>query len=178
MHTAPYFAKTSYFDRTFNKPAVKILPGEYHATDSDTMIVTVLGSCVSVCIRDRINGIGGMNHYMLPLWNGDGLPTPKYGNVAIEKLIEKMVSFGCRKEQLVAKCFGGANVLGDMSGPMQIGERNIVLAEEILATHRIPIVAREMGGFRGMKIIFNTRTGIVQAGRLAGSPVAANPKRA
>lgn len=158
-------------------PRVNLNPCMLTAHREEAEVTTLLGSCVAVCLWDPRLAYGGMNHYMLPLWNGDGLPTPKYGNVAIEKLIEKMVSFGCRKEQLVAKCFGGANVLGDMSGPMQIGERNIVLAEEILATHHIPIVAREMGGFRGMKIIFNTRTGIVLAGRLAGSPVAASPKR-
>lgn len=130
-------------------------------------ITTLLGSCVSVCLWDARMACGGMNHYMLPLWNGDGLPTPKYGNVAIEKLIQKMLDFGCRKEQLVAKCFGGANVLGDGTGHMQIGTRNIALAEELLAIHRIPIVAREVGGLRGMKIIFNTKSGLVLAGRLS-----------
>jgi chemotaxis protein CheD len=129
-------------------------------------VTTVLGSCVSVCLWDPNLACGGMNHYMLPLWNGDGLPTPKFGNVAIEKLIGKMLDFGCRKEQLVAKCFGGANVLGDATDRMQIGARNIALAEELLAIHRIPIVARDMGGLQGLKIIFNTKSGIVLAGRL------------
>ncbi len=140
------------------------------ASRDELEVMTLLGSCVSVCLWDSRLAFGGMNHYMLPLWNGDGLPTPKYGNVAIEKLIGKMLEFGCRKEQLVAKCFGGANVLGDTSGRMLIGERNISLAQEILATHRIPIVAQDMGGLRGMKILFNTRTGVVLAGRLASSP--------
>jgi len=105
---------------------------------------------------------------MLPLWNGIGLATPKFGNVAIEKLIRKLLDLGCRKEHLVAKCFGGANVLGDISGGMQVGERNIAVAEETLAIQGIPIVAQDTGGLRGMKIIFNTRTGVVLAGRLSG----------
>ena len=133
-------------------------------------VTTLLGSCVSVCLWDPQRACGGMNHYMLPLWNGDGLPTPKFGNVAIEGLIKKLLDFGCRKEQLVAKCFGGANVIGDATGHMQIGARNIALAEELLAIHRIPIVAREMGGLRGMKIIFNTKSGLVLAGRLVAMP--------
>lgn len=137
---------------------------------NEVEIITLLGSCVSVCLWDPQLACGGMNHYMLPLWNGEGLPTPKYGNVAIEKLIEKMLALGCRKEQLVAKCFGGANVIGDSTGHLQIGERNIALAEELLEIHRIPIVAREMGGLRGMKIIFNTKSGIVFAGRLIAAP--------
>ena len=141
------------------------------ASRNELEIMTLLGSCVAVCLWDPRLAFGGMNHYMLPLWNGEGLPTPKYGNVAIEKLIARMLEFGCRKEQLVAKCFGGANVLGDTSGRMLIGERNIAVAEEVLGNHRIPIVARDMGGLRGMKILFNTRTGVVLAGRLASSPV-------
>jgi chemotaxis protein CheD len=130
-------------------------------------ITTLLGSCVSVCLWDPHLACGGMNHYMLPLWNGDGLPTPKYGNVAIENLIEKMLELGCRKEHLVAKCFGGANVLGDNSGRIHIGERNSALAEELLMIHRIPVVAQEVGGLRGMKIIFNTKSGLVLVGRLS-----------
>ena len=141
------------------------------ASRDELEIMTLLGSCVAVCLWDPRLAFGGMNHYMLPLWNGEGLPTPKYGNVAIEKLIARMLEFGCRKEQLVAKCFGGANVLGDTSGRMLIGERNIAVAEEVLGNHRIPIVAQDMGGLRGMKILFNTRTGVVLAGRLASSPV-------
>ena len=136
------------------------------ASRDEAEITTLLGSCVAVCLWDPRLGYGGMNHYMLPLWNGDGLPTPKYGNVAIEKLVEKMLAFGCKKEQLVAKCFGGANVIGDTSGRMLIGERNINLAEEVLAIHRIPIIAKDLGGTRGMKIIFNTKSGLVLAGRL------------
>lgn len=131
-------------------------------------VLTLLGSCVSVCLWDSHMTLGGMNHYMLPLWNGNGLATPKFGNVAIEKLIRKLLDLGCRKEHLVAKCFGGANVLGEVSGRMQVGERNIAVAEEILAIYGIPIKARDTGGLRGMKIIFNTRTGVVLAGRLAG----------
>jgi chemotaxis protein CheD len=116
---------------------------------NEVEITTLLGSCVSVCLWDPQQACGGMNHYMLPLWNGEGLPTPKYGNVAIEKLIERMLALGCRKEHLVAKCFGGANVIGDSTGHLLIGERNIALAEELLAIHQIPIIARDVGGLRG-----------------------------
>ena len=64
-HQEPVAANT-YFDRHLNMEAVKILPGEYFATTRDLVVVTVLGSCVSVCLRDRRSGIGGMNHFMLP----------------------------------------------------------------------------------------------------------------
>jgi chemotaxis protein CheD len=66
MDTNSQFATNVYYDRTFDCDAAKILPGEYYYTGKDMLIVTVLGSCVSACIRDRVTGLGGMNHFMLP----------------------------------------------------------------------------------------------------------------
>lgn len=131
-------------------------------------VTTILGSCVSVCLWDAHLSCGGINHFMLPLWNGEGLPTPKFGNVAIDKLLGKMLAFGCRKEHLVAKCFGGASVIDDAKGVMRIGARNIALAEEILAILGIPIIAKDVGGLRGMKVIFNTQSGVALVGRFGG----------
>jgi chemotaxis protein CheD len=130
-------------------------------------ISTLLGSCIAVCLWDSTRACGGMNHYMLPLWNGDGLPTPKFGNVAIEKLIERLLQFGCQKRNLVAKCFGGASLIADATGLMQIGARNIEIADELLGIHQIPIVAREVGGQQGMRVIFNTQSGVALVGRFA-----------
>ena len=72
---------------------------------------TILGSCFAVCLYDPVLQIGGINHYMLPYWNGQGLASPKYGNIAIEKLIEKMLFLGSKKENLKAKVFGGGEVI-------------------------------------------------------------------
>ena len=130
-------------------------------------ITTLLGSCIAVCLWDSTRACGGMNHYMLPLWNGDGLPTPKFGNVAIEKLIERLLQFGCQKRNLVAKCFGGASLIADATGLMQIGARNIAVAEELLGIHQIPIIAKDVGGQQGMRVIFNTQSGVALVGRFA-----------
>ena len=135
------------------------------AHTGEVEISTLLGSCISVCLWDSTRACGGMNHYMLPLWNGAGLPTPKFGNVAIEKLIEKLLQFGCQKRNLVAKCFGGASLIADATGIMQIGARNIAVAEEVLEVHQIPIIAREVGGQQGMRVIFNTQSGVALVGR-------------
>jgi chemotaxis protein CheD len=141
-------------------------------------ISTLLGSCISVCLWDSRLGFGGMNHYMLPRWNGEGHPTPKYGDIAIEKLIMELMMLGCRKERLVAKCFGGAKVIEDPTDRMQIGARNIALAEELLGTHGIPLIARKVGGPLGFKITFNTKTGLVLAGHLPPmTPLAPKPDR-
>lgn len=124
-------------------------------------VMTVLGSCVSVCLWDSVLAVGGINHYMLPLWNGNGLASPKYGNIAIEKLIERMLLVGCRKENLVAKVFGGGEVIETNLSNFRIGERNIAIAKELLAEHRIPIVAQSVGGKNGRKLLFVTSSGEV-----------------
>jgi len=157
MHTGKYFAKNSYYDRTFNMPAVKILPGEYHATDSDTMIVTVLGSCVSVCIRDRISGIGGMNHYMLPGETAAAdSPSPRYGTHAMELLITHLIHLGGRLPYLEAKVFGAGRVI---NGVTDVGERNAEFALRYLEKRGIPVMAVDVGDVYPRKVYFAPATG-------------------
>ena len=137
-------------------------------------VSTILGSCISVCLWDPQLRLGGINHYMLPLWNGEGLPTPKYGNIAIETLIDKMLSLGSRKDRLIAKVFGGARVIAGDARPFSVGDRNITVACENLATHSIPLAAVKVGGTCGIKIRFNTQSGIVLLAKLSsGGPSAA-----
>jgi len=88
---------------------------------------------------------------MLPLWNGQGLASPKYGNIAIEKLIEKMVSLGCDRNNLKAKVFGGGEVIETTVTQFNIGARNIKLAHEMLEELKIPIVGQSVGGKLGRK---------------------------
>jgi chemotaxis protein CheD len=128
------------------------------------VVTTILGSCVALCLRDPSTGEGGINHYMLALWNGEGLPTPKYGNIAIENLLKRFRS--CPPERLEAKLFGGAFVLGNASGAFTVGDRNVQLARELLAEARIRIIAEDTGGDCGRKVIYNTRTGVVLVSRL------------
>jgi chemotaxis protein CheD len=142
-----------------------LFPGTIFAESVEYEISTVLGSCVAVCLWDQQNRIGGMNHIMLPLWNGEGLATPKYGNIAIEKLLVKMLAIGGRREYMVAKVFGGANVSGTGLEVFMIGDRNIALALDLLAEFRIPVVARDVGGRVGRKIIMNSATGVVLVGK-------------
>lgn len=147
-----------------------LFPGTLFVQNREHLVTTVLGSCVAVCLWDQSTGTGGINHYMLPLWNGEGLPTPKYGTIAIEKLLEKMFTLGCRQENLVAKVFGGANVMENMQGMYSIGDRNVQLARELLAEKGIPITGADTGGKLGRKLIFNTHTGVVLVGKCQNSP--------
>jgi chemotaxis protein CheD len=129
-------------------------------------VTTILGSCVAVCLWDSGLGLGGMNHYMLALWNGDGLPTPKYGNIAIEKLIRAMLDRGADRGRMVAKVFGGARVISSDPEIWSVGERNIALAREVLGREAIPIQAMDVGGTNGRKIVFDTASGAVLMYRL------------
>jgi len=138
-----------------------IYPSSVFASSTPHDVTTVLGSCVSVCLWDTNLKVGGINHYMLPLWNGNGLASPKFGNIAIEKLIDKMKFLGCKKENLIAKVFGGANVIQSNVNVFNVGERNFQIALETLEKEKIPIIAKSIGGEVGRKIIFNTNTGDV-----------------
>lgn len=102
---------------------------------------------------------------MLPTWIGTDLASPKYGNIAIDKLIEKMRVMGSRPEDLQAKIFGGGELIKGIDGgpsSTQIGERNIQIAKLILEQYKIPIIASCIGGQRGRKILFFTDSGEVR----------------
>ena len=130
----------------------------YVATEP-TEIHTVLGSCVAVCLVDATTYIAGMNHYLLPLWNNDGIPSPKFGNISIVKLIEAMEKAGCKRRNLKAKVFGGASP-GELIN-RQIGDRNIDIAIDLLKEYKIPILGKDVGGIRSRKIVLNSVTGKV-----------------
>lgn len=132
-----------------------LYPSTIFAEKGRYRVTTVLGSCIAVCLYDRVQNIGGINHFMLPLWNGDGLATPKYGNVAIEKLIKRIELLGGNRKHMVAKIFGGANL---SQGILNVGGRNTQVAFDELEEAGIKIVAQSVGGDRGRKIIFDTHT--------------------
>ena len=140
-------------------PTHYLYPGTLFAQREPHLVTTVLGSCVAVCLWDPVARIGGINHYLLPLWNGDGLPTPKYGNIAISKLVEKIADCGGSPYRLIAKLFGGASMWHSSPGLYQVGERNIALAQTQLAEMKIQIAAADLGGNVGRKVIFDTGTG-------------------
>jgi len=139
-----------------------LYPSALFASNTPQIVTTILGSCVAVCLYDPVLKYGGINHYMLPLWNGQGLASPRFGNIAIEKLIEKMLDMGCNKKNLQAKIFGGGEVIQTNISQFHIGERNHKLAFEMIREHGISIIAQSVGGKLGRKIIFNTETGEVR----------------
>jgi chemotaxis protein CheD len=168
METNSHFATNVYYDRTFDCDAAKILPGEYYYTGKDMLIVTVLGSCVSACIRDRVRGLGGMNHFMLPDGGDPGNPVSasmRYGSYAMEVLINDLLKAGARRENLEAKVFGGGAVLRGFSA-MNVGERNAAFVINFLKTERIPVLAEDLNDIYPRKVYFFPRTGKVLVKKL------------
>jgi chemotaxis protein CheD len=152
-----------YRDPRFDAIAVKVFPGEHHVTASaDEMLVTILGSCVSACIRDPLISVGGMNHFMLPESGGAGWDTAsasmRYGNVAMERLINDILARGGARERLEIKVFGGGNV---MNGTTNIGHRNADFVENYLLTENLTISAAHLRGNLPRRIHYFPATGKV-----------------
>jgi len=156
-----------YWDRQKKVVIAKILPGEFYMTSQKMAIATTLGSCVSACIWDETIGLGGMNHFMLPLttqevhevnWGQRGLlsDATRYGNFAMEHLINMILVHGGRRKNLRAKVFGGAKVMKKMSN---IGSKNSRFVLEYLETEHIPLVGQDLGGEFPRKILFEPLTG-------------------
>jgi chemotaxis protein CheD len=167
MDTNSHFATNTYYDRTFDCEAAKILPGEYYYTGRDMLIVTVLGSCVSACIRDRVTGLGGMNHFMLPD-GGDSGPVSasmRYGTYAMEVLINDLLKAGARRENMEAKVFGGGAVLKGFSS-MNVGERNASFVMNYLKTEKMRVLAEDLNDIYPRKVYFFPRTGKVLVKKL------------
>jgi chemotaxis protein CheD len=163
------FAPNRYYDRHLQHQVVKILPGEFYATTEDTTIVTVLGSCVAVCLRDHKECIGGMNHFLLPT---DGSPSisslsesARYGVFAMELLVNQMLKLGADKRRLEAKVFGGANVLNGFTG-VSVGERNAEFILDYLDTEDIPLLAEDLLGIYPRKVYFSPDSGKVEVKRI------------
>ncbi|MCK9284338.1 MAG: chemotaxis protein CheD [Rhodocyclaceae bacterium] len=139
--------------------ALNINPGGW-AVENQRPIVTLLGSCVAVCLYDPKLMLGGMNHFLLPCRGkaqGDDTDVILAGDFSMEVLVNAMLTRGARKERLVAKAFGGGAVVTSIR--TAIGERNAEFAVEWLEREGIPLVARDFGGAWSRKVIFSARSG-------------------
>ncbi|WP_431189772.1 chemoreceptor glutamine deamidase CheD [Alteromonas gracilis] len=154
-----------YFDRYFNCNAVKILPGEFYATSNDHLIVTVLGSCIATCLFDPANNVRGMNHFLLPRDDTEKSilisESARYGTYAMELLINEMLKLGAKKNQIVAKVFGGGNVMKGLIHN-NIGQRNVDFAFEYLKKESIPVVASDVLSDYPRKVYFFEEDGLVR----------------
>lgn len=149
----------------FNKPVKIIYPGELYASRDDELIGTLLGSCVSVCLIDIENGIGGMNHFMLPgkISRHDIFKDrmARYGITAIYNLMREMERLGSSRKNWQAKIFGGGKILQNTSDKNTIPDDNVRVARILLEIEDIPIVKSDVGGEFTRKLLLEIKTGKV-----------------
>ena len=159
-----------FFDAANAAWVIKVFPGEYYVTPkADEVLVTILGSCVSACMRDPVIGVGGMNHFMLPQsqgrnW-GDDPKSTRYGNFAMEKLLNELLKAGCARERLEIKVFGGGNVIDSTKA---IGSENADFVLRYLEAEGLRCTAHDLKGQQPRRIHYFPATGRVVR-RLLGS---------
>lgn len=163
-------ATRKFYDSAEQNWMVKVFPGEYFVTSKpDEVLVTVLGSCVAACIRDPQRRIGGMNHFMLPHskggnWGGD-MQSTRFGNFAMEKLINELMKAGCSRNSLEIKVFGGGNVTDTQNA---IGTENCRFIMRYLESEGLRCSVQDLGGLLPRRIHYYPETGRVIR-RLLGS---------
>lgn len=145
---------------TEDRKSVYLFPGDVFASAEPTVVTTILGSCVAVCLHDPFLAIGGMNHFLLPHQVGDSMASARFGPTAVAELLRKLEALGARRAALVAKVFGGSRVLNGSPIANAIGAKNVRVALRLLEEAGISVAVEETGGARGRKLLFGTDTGV------------------
>lgn len=160
---------TRYYDKSQKCFAAKIKPGEFYVSKTNELIVTVLGSCVAACVRDPVNLVGGMNHFMLPtdsnVHNSLDISSDaaRYGNFAMEFLVNNVIRNGGERRYLEVKLFGGCKVLKQLS---RVGEKNIDFIEQYVKSEALKVIAKDLGGAHPRKVVFDPVNGMVRVKKL------------
>ena len=160
-----------FWDPRHDAWAAKLVPGDFYVTRHDEVLLTVLGSCVSVCIRDPASGIGGMNHFMLPRppaqekdhWHGLSGAATRYGTASMEQLIGNIIKLGADRARLEVKLFGGGRVL---AGITDVGRQNIEFAREFMHAEKLIVAAEDLGGIWPRQVQYFPKTGRARVRRL------------
>ncbi|MFK7915975.1 MAG: chemoreceptor glutamine deamidase CheD [Pseudomonadales bacterium] len=142
----------------------KVAPGEFFVSTEPIQIMTVLGSCVSACIRDPLMNIGGINHFMLPVgdsdradsWGGDDNAVNRFGNYAMESLINSILSLGGSRDRFEIKLFGGGHVL-DISS--DVGQKNVAFVLDYLNTEGLSVASMDVGKDYARKLLYEPDSG-------------------
>ena len=143
-----------------DRAAAYLHPGQLFVSADSYAVTTILGSCVAVCLWDPVTRIGGINHFLLPTFSGQGIASPRFGNIAIKDLLDQLAALGSQKHNLLAKMFGGACVLEAFRQRQNhLGMQNVEVARELLESESIPLVGHDVGGQRGRKVVFHTDDG-------------------
>lgn len=149
-------------DARFPHEIAAILPGEFFVSASPMIVYTVLGSCISACIRDPVVGVGGMNHFMLPKpkegGNDSWGESARYGSYAMESLINEILKQGGMKSRLEVKLFGAGKIY---EGKIDVGARNAEWVLGFLKTEGLRPVKSDLGDVCPRKVYYFTESGRV-----------------
>jgi chemotaxis protein CheD len=175
---APRVANFGHIQRRFDARVRAVVatlhPGDYYVASDGELISTVLGSCVSACIRDARRRIGGMNHFMLPVdrsegsgaWGSTASAATRFGNVAMERLINEILKRGGQRSDLEVKLVGGGKVLDALS---DVGARNIRFVRQYVQAEGFRVIGEDLGDLYPRKVLYNPASGSAQVKRLARS---------
>lgn len=170
------------WDPVHHRWTVRIVPGELFVTPHDESISTILGTSLSVCLRDPVLRIGGMNHFILPIRidEATGIPARdtqealRYGRSVMERLLREVVKLGACRERLKAKMYGGGR---HMQPGNDAAESTIAFARRYLREQGVPLVAEKLGAGYPRRLVYFPSSGIALMDRLPNRLVAAVAKR-
>jgi chemotaxis protein CheD len=164
-----------YRDPASGNVIAKLLPGDFYVTNQDEVLDTVLGSCVSACVRNPKTGVGGMNHFMLPhprnneradSWGSVASSATRYGSASMEQLINKILGAGGTRADLEVKIFGGARVL---AATTDVGHHNVIFVRDFLKREGLKVVSEDVGNVTPRHIQYFPTTGKVRVKHLGNS---------
>lgn len=163
MPVADYFHGNKRFhDDQEDIDVVKIFAGDWYvSTVNNEMLATILGSCVSACIRDPVARVGGMNHFLLPgeeMIDAEASDSARYGVFAMESLINGVLKAGGRKDRLEVKVFGGGNVINNSA---RIGTKNATFIRDFLKREGFRIISEDLEGEHPRRLHYYPYTGKV-----------------
>ncbi|HWK49615.1 MAG TPA: hypothetical protein VNR40_06995 [Steroidobacter sp.] len=171
----PGFENIRRYTNPQGQVIAKLLPGDFYVTTHDEVLDTVLGSCVSACIRNSKIGIGGMNHFMLPRPSGNGHDTwetgatgraTRYGSASMEQLINRILKAGGTRADLEVKIFGGGRVLKTLT---DVGDHNVTFVREFLKQEGLRVTSEDVGDTCPRHIQYFPLTGRVRVRHLTSS---------
>jgi chemotaxis protein CheD len=170
----PGFESIRRYTNPQGQVIAKLLPGDFYVTTYDEVLDTVLGSCVSACIRNSKLGIGGMNHFMLPRPSGNGHDTwetatgraTRYGSASMEQLINRILKAGGTRADLEVKIFGGGRVLKTLT---DVGDHNVTFVREFLKQEGLRVTSEDVGDTCPRHIQYFPLTGRVRVRHLTSS---------
>ena len=154
---------------TQGAPALYVYPGRIETSTDGRRLTTVLGSCVAVCLLDPARQVAGMNHFLLPETGGNGSSSLRHATPAVRQLVERLLDLGASRSRLVAKVFGGCVPADPSSNGFHVGWRNVESARRLLQDEQIPILAEDVGGPYGRRVVFCTGSGSAWVRKFRGA---------